>query len=346
MSETITLTRYCWNGSVGNLAIQHDGGNGIGLDGALRSGLGVTGPKLSRRLLLKNFSRHRISRKVQRFVPEYATALASASDRILDTLARSLHKHYVDGVPAEEIHIIFIQISESQRSGLPVHSARELAEELQVDEPYRFHHEYVFEWAIPDECVVHTVTLKTLLNRGLSMEKFLLHGQFPTTRELSQAMAEDFFRDADAWEVGLQLGFFGRYFGANAPTNWIVNQLYWDMVVKVGYVLGEPEYVRVRYPDGEEDHLDRHFLAHMKDGMDTCLIDWWLLDVDFVLAVREFEDWKDLQEELLLDSQIDFYLDWEENHHHADFVRAKKRLEEREMRLMASIESESIRVGL
>jgi hypothetical protein len=97
-----------------------------------------------------------------------------------------LSDRVIDGVLAEDIYIAFIQISESQRSELPLHSARDLAENLQLNNPFRFHHEYLFEWAIPEECVLHSVTLKTLLNRGPSLEKFMLHGHFPTTHELSQ----------------------------------------------------------------------------------------------------------------------------------------------------------------
>jgi hypothetical protein len=44
---------------------------------------------------------------------------------------------------------------------------------LGIEGAERLRHEYVFEWQVPEEYVKHTVSVETLLDRGLNLNAYL-----------------------------------------------------------------------------------------------------------------------------------------------------------------------------
>jgi hypothetical protein len=61
----------------------------------------MSGPNLYGQKLRDEFDKHRTPRVLGYLDPNFATALVSASDRIVDTLKRAFNKYYEDGEPPE-----------------------------------------------------------------------------------------------------------------------------------------------------------------------------------------------------------------------------------------------------
>ncbi|KAH6973919.1 hypothetical protein EDB80DRAFT_900462 [Ilyonectria destructans] len=192
MKGDVTLTRSYSDGSAGKLS----------------SGKGSVGPPHTLERLLSEFAEHR--KLANRTHP---TSLVSASDRIIDSLKRAFNKYYEDGEHPDQIWIVFIRIPYGRIQTTKVHSARKLAEECQHPEPSKFTHEYLFEWAIPQEYVVHSVSVETLIHRGLKMDQFRCisyepawhrcdKSRLPPLSLLRKAMADEYIRHCyDRWEV-------------------------------------------------------------------------------------------------------------------------------------------------
>lgn len=352
----LILTRVCWSGSVGNLAVKR-ATDSVTDDrgGGLRSGLGASGPQLSSEDVKNHFRKHRYSQYSQRrkYVDKkHATALVSVSDRIIDTLIRAFRLFH-KGETAKNIHIVFIRIPAAQKEITVLHSAMELAERCDLKDAGKFKNEFLFEWAVPSEFVMHSVTVDTLLLRGLdSRTDGLITEKGASTQNSCLDFAEVFFRDCDdAWDIGIRLGFFARCFGANAPSCWIAQQLCWDLTWRKGArTHGLPEAAWMQFPDEKKQYLDVFFWAEVADGIETCLIDWWVLDEDFLLAVQTYENWRDFQEDLMIDAQIGFYEDWVDGRDSENVlpgeILAREALEGRLERLQLAIDNEAIKVGL
>ncbi|EFY95869.2 hypothetical protein MAA_08677 [Metarhizium robertsii ARSEF 23] len=317
------FSRACSPSSAGNLAIKSDGGIDSDLVGGLRSGRGASGSRLSdnEKLLLHNFLLHckLPERKADKLYLEHATALVSVSNRVVDTLQRAFNKYYVDKEPPESIYIVFIRIPAGK---------------------------FLFEWAIPDDFVVHSVSIKTLLDRGLTLKNFLIGQRLPPTAELCHGMAYDTFpTNSDAWEIGLALGFLVRPFGARAPSCWIASQLFWDLIQGLSWEtlkdLGIPQSVTIVSRGGELGHVALSFFEQVTDGIETCL-DWWLLDDRFVLAFEEYKLWRDLKEERILDACNYLYLILPSR----GFELAEASFEREQTRFMAEVEAAAIKIGL
>ncbi|KID95088.1 hypothetical protein MAJ_08925, partial [Metarhizium majus ARSEF 297] len=344
------FTRACSPSSAGNLAIKSDGGVDSGLAGGLRSGLGASGSRLSdnENLLLYNFLQQckPPERKANRLYLEHATALVSVSNRVVDTLQRAFNKYYGDNEPPESIYIVFIRIRASQVGSAAFHSAQKLAGKCGMSDADKFKHEFLFESAIPDDFVVHSVSIKTLLDRGLTLENFLVGRKLPRTGDLCHKMAYDMFRnDSDPEGVGLVLGFFARRFGARAPSSWIATQLFWDLIQGSPWEtlkdLGIPQSVKIVSRDGEPGHAALTFFSHVTDGIETCL-DWWLLDNRFALAFVEYERWRYEQ----LASILDAYTDLCSMIPSCGFELEIASLQRKQRTFLAQVEAKAIEIGL
>lgn len=308
-------------------------------------------------LLLAEFQQH------AQLYKEIPTLLVSTSDRILDTLKRAFNKVYESGERPDRIWIVFIWIPPNRIQTVNVHSAQKLAERCRHPEPQKFAHEYVFEWAIPEEFVVHTVSVDTLLLRGLDLHDYRCieedpdseiwsrssEGKLPPISLLRKVMAEDYIRDVrNGWDIGIALGCFARRFGARAPVDWIAHQLYADLV-RAPWVDsdGDVHSGSVSYADGTTESLDPEVLPQLSDGIHTALIEWWLLDADFVMNVNAHNEWCDLQRDLMDDRWIDFYQDWHvRGNGGPGYMSAKDRLKHLEDRVHADIEKAALEIGL
>lgn len=82
--------------------------------------------------------------------------------------------HYEDGEPSADIWIVFVEVpSTTDETATRIHSAKELVEKCGVSDPNKFSHEVVFEWAIPEKYVLHKVSLRALMERGLQEHYFI-----------------------------------------------------------------------------------------------------------------------------------------------------------------------------
>lgn len=316
--------------------------------GQLTSSKGTGGGPLRDADLVEEFRNHAVIWNRE------PTALVSVSKRIIDTLKRALEKHYRDDESPADIWIAFIEVPDDSNHENPIriHPARELAEKCGIPDPHLFHHEAVIEWAIPEQCVLHQVSLQTLMDRQLLAEGCLLQNALQSegfsTGGLRGCIAEALQRGIrDPWGMGVSLASFAKKFGARAPLDWVAHQLFDDCVRNMQ-----------RQADVKLVYANRtKFFAEMDDGIDTALIDWWLLDIDFVHAYKVHEDWKSVMENVILDGQVHLWEKWHFDEHDGT-ASALSWAEELEYddeyddllasheRIRADIEEEAVRIGL
>ncbi|KAK3290478.1 uncharacterized protein B0H64DRAFT_412451 [Chaetomium fimeti] len=264
--------------------------------GQLTSGRGPTGPSLSQNDLLVEFTKHA---DLWNRTP---TALVSVSNRIVDTVQRACQKYKSGESPANTIWVVFIEVPAARRRTPTVtrlHPARDLAkqclrrwgQELShlLEPPVKFDHEFLFEWGIPDDHVLHRVSLQTLMDRGLDVKA-------SSTADFQDSMARQFF-GGDTFDIGVSLGGFARPFGARAPLEWIVARLYYDCV-RTETVDWSPYMIMLKY-DKDGHHykmVEISFFRELDDAVGTVLMDWWLGDSSFADDYREFERWRNAME--------------------------------------------------
>ncbi|KAH6641131.1 hypothetical protein F5144DRAFT_123770 [Chaetomium tenue] len=258
--------------------------------GQLNSGRGPTGPPLSGVQLLAEFQRH--ANRNNR-IP---TALVSVSNRLVDTVHRAFQKHYVNGESPADIWVVFIESpAERQAPAVRLHSARELAQSLGL-KPEHFHYEFVFEWGIPQGYVLHKVSLKTLMDRGLQIDLEDL-----STQELRVSTARGFEQSSSYGpvDIGMNLGFFAKPFGARAPLDWIAHQWYSDSV-RTWFDYGR-DVVELRYAHEHCEAVEVDFFCDLDQRIGTVLMDWWLADSDFVRDYEDFQRWREAMEDNIAD---------------------------------------------
>lgn len=135
--------------------------------GGLTAAKATKGDPLSETNLLEEFLNHADPWNRE------PTALISCSDRIVDTMKRAFHKHFQDGEASADVRVAFIEVpSREQPNAVRIHSAKELAGMCGMPDPRVLTHEFVFEYSIPEEYVLHEVSLQTLLDRGLQADDF------------------------------------------------------------------------------------------------------------------------------------------------------------------------------
>lgn len=244
----------------------------------LISGKGSRGSPLSRKALLNEFGRHANIRN------RISTALVSVSDRIVDTLHRAVEKYDKYCESPAKIWIAFIEVPSS--ADIRIHSAKELKEQCGSEEPGLCSHEFVFEWAIPEQYVRHRVSLQTLIYRGLPERHF----RDCFTSETRCSIAREFAQYRSSWEIGVYLGLFAQRFGARAPLVWIAHRLYYDCVRPI--VVTE-DVVRLDYQHLPTETVDFMFFRQLDDGIEDSLYDWWLTDTRFVEEYEEFMKWRE-----------------------------------------------------
>jgi hypothetical protein len=160
---------------------------------------------------------------------------------------------------------------------------------LSPEDQKKFDSEFIFEWEIEEEYVVHTVSLRTLLDRGLCFDNYtepVYHRrhrtwrrQLPSTSDLRTEIAKG-VSGRDPFEHGVHSARMAKCFGARAPVEevaWLVSRWF-----KSGI-----------FTDKQWNAVDV--------GIDYGLNDWWRVDPDFVDSLNLFNDYArglewDLQE--------------------------------------------------
>ncbi|OBT51809.1 hypothetical protein VE04_08748 [Pseudogymnoascus sp. 24MN13] len=333
-------------------------------DRQLVSGRGPNGDPLSRAALLGEFWNH------ANYWNREPTALVSCSDRIIDTLRRAFGMHYGDGEPSADIWIAFIEVPPTtDGAATRIHLAKTLAKRCKLKEPNLFLHEVVFEWAIPRNYVVHEVSLKTLIGRGLQEHYFiqLVTLKVPrtckvrrtrkvrSTLEARQHTAKQLHHH-DPYKTGITLGLFARKFGARAPLNWISHQLFYDCVWTK---IVSDDVVRINFAhEKRAETVDFRFFRALDDGIKTSLCDWWLSDIDF-LDYENFKGCRDETEDAIAWELIELWETWFEVDGDGTVIepwlsavdqfwydREKNNLLAKHERMRAPIEAEAVRMSL
>ncbi|KAF7936520.1 uncharacterized protein EAE97_007886 [Botrytis byssoidea] len=98
------------------------------------------------------------------------TALVSVTSSIIRAANIAFHKEYKDDEDPAEIWIAMIKVPDRDKDIF--HSAQEMAKRRREQKSVLFKNEYLFEWEIPTEYVVHRVSAQTLLERGLDVEEY------------------------------------------------------------------------------------------------------------------------------------------------------------------------------
>ena len=195
------------------------------------------------------------------------------------SLVRALHiavRKSIGGVAAEQIYIIFINAPPEDEPHY--HSAKTLAEELHFENPGLYSSEYLAEWQIEPKAIQHSMTLKTLIGRGLFPRWDESKRKFGHVEDLRNKVGKTLFNGYQtAYKLGLGLGLVARKFGAKALSMDIARKLL-------------DEVIRPRFIDYRPINADR--LA-ASQGINTAIIDWCLYDDEFMRSIKHHYRWAD-----------------------------------------------------
>jgi hypothetical protein len=132
--------------------------------------------------------------------------LVSLSSNITRILHVALAKLF-DEEPAETIVITFINPPRANKS--QYHSARSLAEELGFKDSHLFSTEYLAEGEINPGAVQHSITLRTLIDRGLFSDWNALDKNITNSDDLHHYIGNMLFEsNMNPYKIGLALGSF------------------------------------------------------------------------------------------------------------------------------------------
>jgi hypothetical protein len=189
--------------------------------GGLVSGKGKEDRQPSFHELLCEFKNHKKgARKLnEEICHERLTALISATISFIDALRRAFDKLY-EGDRPDQIWIVFISVPHKDKA--TYYHAEYLAREIGQDKTNMFKDEYIFEWEVPEKYIVHKVSVQTLLERGLKMERYCEYSnnerQLPSAYLLRQDIAKHILNPANGgYDIGMSLGSMARCFRARAP---------------------------------------------------------------------------------------------------------------------------------
>jgi hypothetical protein len=177
---------------------------------------------------------------------------------------------------------------------VPVHSAKALAERLNDPESGGFRYEFLVEGEIPKQWVLHQVSLKTLMSRGLDEAEYFFRGD--TATEGIRLQLAERMDSLSIENTSAVLGCFARYFGANAPVYWIADMLYRDClrpeIIEDDVVALNIYSLKDERAKSRNHYVDFDFFEELYMGIDIVLGDMWLANDEFLLAQEELEEWK------------------------------------------------------
>lgn len=159
----------------------------------------------------------------QQLLVEQPTALVSTTPNFL----RVMHVAYSKAHKEEDLDAITIAfIAKDGPSPAKIHNARDLAAKSTSDEELKkYDNEYLFEWRIPEDNVIHTVTLGLVHRRGFNLKPCsLAENYFPNLSDLRGRIAK---RTAflAPFDRGYQCGLAACDFGTRAPVKELARQM-------------------------------------------------------------------------------------------------------------------------
>jgi hypothetical protein len=226
-----------------------------------------------------------------------STKLISITTSLIRVLHIALTK-LVDREPAEKIVIVFISAPPEDKP--QYHSAKRLADEFDFEKPHLYSSEYLAEWEIRSDAVQHSITLETLIDRGLFSKWDESELSLRSVEDLRKYIGNVLFNGCqNAYELGLGLGFMARTFGARAPSKHIAKKLLHE-IVKPSFV-DDFGYAIIRYKPAKIvlDDIEDWLAAY--EGIDTAIIDWWLCDVEFIWLVKNHNKLADCERQDMSD---------------------------------------------
>lgn len=173
--------------------------------------------------LIEEFDQHR------QLWDDEPTALISTTSNFLRALHIAYSKAH-DGEDPKDITIAFI--TKPYSSSTKIHQARELLSCLTNDEQEleKYNNEYLLEWEIPGDHIIHTVSLGVLYWRNFDLAAGIpRHCEFPSLSDFRIHIAQD---DApkESYTAGYVFGVAACHFGLRAPVGEIAVQMFkWSM---------------------------------------------------------------------------------------------------------------------
>jgi hypothetical protein len=261
---------------------------------------------------------------------EDPTALISVSSGIIDILQRAFGKFHNDKEKPDQIWIAFIHVPDKDKH--VYHHAEGLAHQAKNEDPRLLRYEYLFEWEIPKKYFIHKVSVATLLQRGFSMEEYLVNEKLPRTSILRKHFASFFDPSNGGYSIGLELGSLVRPFGARAPLYQIALQIQLDCA----YIDSYNQTVEFSYGKDKVYDLDFADICDIEEGVETALVDYWLLDAEFLDRYEGHSAWA-LQVKAEVEEEWNLSLQGSD-----DYIRYKKNKEG----ATQAIEKAAIELGL
>lgn len=259
------------------------------------SGKGRGDRQLSTHELLSEFDNHKENLRI------HSTALISATVSIIDVLRRAFNKLY-GGEKPDQIWIVFISVPHENKH--TYYHAEHLAQETGHENPRVFTNEFIFVGEIPEEYIIHKVSVQTLLDRGFDMKRSCGYSndieQLPRSSLLRQQIAKHILDPSNSgYHIGLSLEYMARHFGARAVVYDIAHQILFECtwVVDIDY---DAQYVHLFCNNTQETILvDFEHFCCIDNGINEAIVDFWLTDLNFCPAYAEHCEWVSrLQDEM------------------------------------------------
>ncbi|KAM0134450.1 hypothetical protein ACHAO1_005662 [Botrytis cinerea] len=288
--------------------------------GDIVCGKSKTGLRPSHIDVTREFDKHR---DIENRIP---IALVSVTSSIIRAIKTAFNKHYKDGENPVGIWIVFI--------GVPYQDADRKG----------FKDEYLFEWEIPMEYVVHRVSVKTLVDRGLDMKGYREEiwdrelnrrvSILPRTAILRNRIANtvcDVSYSHNLFESHVYLAEMARAFGARVVCLNIPWEIFADCCV---HSYSCPTDFVQRYDAMQED-------------CNIVLLDWWLIGDRFNDEYESHLDYADELQEIMTSQWVELSGNMNDtSEDSAWFKQEYGTLMERNEEIEATIEANAVRIGL
>jgi len=151
------------------------------------------------------------------------TAFVSTTSNFVRALHIAYQKIY-DGEDTQDIKIAFLTSRTDAQTR--IYRAKNFAiESRSSEEGVRlFENEYIFLWKVPEDNVIHVVSMDIVIRRGFALPEIYTSRPVPSLFDLREAIADQAYQLA-AFERGYLCGSAACMFGIRAPIHEIAFQM-------------------------------------------------------------------------------------------------------------------------